>query len=535
MQAAFFALFVYLLFAALQRYEPLDLADGFFRFDPLAAAATMIAGREWIGPLALALVTVAATVALGRVWCGWVCPLGTLLEWCSFKSAERRARRLPQGLRRIKYVLLTVIVVMAVLGSLWLMVLDPISLLTRTATTTVIPAIAHGATAVESWLVQWPALEPVAFWADGLLRGRVLPVIEPRFGQTITLALVFAVVVGLGLLAGRFWCRYLCPLGALLGLLSKLALLRPVVGSACDRCGRCASACGLGAIELPATGAPTVAEGLEATQAAAMSGGDDARGAVVVSSECTMCLDCLVACPTPDAMRFGRAAATGGTTAGPWAAYDPGRRAFIGAAAAGVGATLLLSAGVRPAHPSPALLRPPGAQDEERFLSLCLRCSECMKVCPTSGLQPALLEGGLQALWTPVLVPRLGACDYGCHACGQTCPSGAIPELTLADKRSRVLGVAVIDRDRCLPWAQDTPCIVCQEMCPIADKAVVLDEGRYVPSPSGGDNWVTRPKVVVERCIGCGICEFKCPVAGTSAIVVERAPARIAQAGATTA
>jgi polyferredoxin len=500
-----FALFIYLLFAALQRYEPLDLADGFFRFDPLAALATMLAGRAWIGSFALALVTVAATVALGRVWCGWVCPLGTLLEWCSFRGAERRAWRLPEGLRRVKYVLLTVILVMAALGSLTLMVLDPLSLLTRTATTIVIPAIAHGVTAVERWLLQWPALEPAVSAVDDILRGTVVPVVEPRFAQTVALALVFTVVVGLGLLAGRFWCRYLCPLGALLGLVAKVAVLRPVVGSACDRCGRCASACRLGAIDLPVAGA---AEGR----------------AQVVSSECTMCLDCLVACPRPGAMAFGSAKA-----AGPWTAYDPGRRAFVGAAATGVGAAVLLAAGVRPAHPSPGLLRPPGAQDEDRFLSLCLRCTECMKVCPTSGLQPALLEGGLQALWTPVLVPRLGACDYGCHACGQTCPSGAIPELTLADKRTRVLGVAVIDRDRCLPWVQDTPCIVCQEMCPVPEKAIVLDEGRYVPSPSGGENWVARPSVVPELCIGCGICEFKCPVAGTSAIVVERTAPQLAR------
>jgi polyferredoxin len=508
-QAAFFTLFVYLLFAALQRYEPLTYADGFFRFDPLAALATMLAGREWIGTLALSLVTVVSAIALGRVWCGWVCPLGTLLEWCSFTSAARRERRLPQGLRRVKYVLLTAILAMAVFGSLTLMVLDPLSLLTRTATTTVIPALAHGVAAIETWLLQWPALEPAVSWVDGVLRGTVVPVIEPHFAQTVTMALVFAAVLGLGLLAGRFWCRYLCPLGALLALLAKVAVLRPVVGSACDRCGRCAAACGLGAIASPAAGAP------------------EAGRAQVVSSECTMCLDCLVACPTPGAMRFGRTEA-----AGPWAAYDPGRRAFVGAAAAGVGATLLLAAGVRPANPSPRLLRPPGSQDEDRFLSLCLRCTECVKVCPTSGLQPALLEGGLQAFWSPILVPRLGACDYGCNACGQTCPSGAIPELTLADKRTRVLGVAFIDRDRCLPWAQDTPCIVCQEMCPVPEKAIELGAGHYVPSPSGGENWVARPKVVAERCIGCGICEFKCPVAGPSAIVVERTAARVVPAGA---
>jgi polyferredoxin len=527
-QTLSFALFVYLLFAALQRYEPLTYADAFFRFDPLAALATMIAGRQWIQPLALALVTVAASVALGRVWCGWVCPLGTLLEWFSFAGARRRARRLPHGLRKVKYLLLAVILTMAALGSLTLMVLDPLSLLTRTATTVLIPALAHGVTAVESFLLRWPALEPAVSWTDRVLRGTVLPVIEPRFGQMLALTIVFALVLGLGLLAERFWCRYLCPLGALLGLLAKAAVLRPVVGPACDRCGRCATACRLGAIDLPPAGEPARGDDAPSTDAARASDVGPGDRALVVTSECTMCLDCLVACPKPDALGFGRARG-----AGPWRAYDPGRRAFVGAAAAGVGATLLLAAGVRPAHPSPSLLRPPGSQDEDRFLSLCLRCTECMKVCPTSGLQPALMEGGLQALWTPILVPRLGACDYGCNACGQTCPSGAIPPLTLDDKRARVLGIAVIDRDRCLPWAQDTPCIVCQEMCPVPDKAIELDEGRYVPSPSGGENWVTRPKVVVERCIGCGICEFKCPVTGTSAIVVERGSPRVARTSAT--
>ena len=527
-QVVTFALFVCLLFAALQRYDPLAWSDAFFRFDPLAALATMLAARAWIGALGLALVTVAATVVLGRIWCGWVCPLGTLLEWCSFRAARQRARRVPPGLRRVKYLVLTAIVAMAVLGDLTLMVLDPIALLTRTATTSVIPALTWAVTAAERLLLRWPALEPAVSRADAALRGSVVPVTQPRFTQSVVLLLVLVAVLALGALAGRFWCRYLCPLGALLGLLAKVAVLRPMVGSACDPCGRCAVACGLGAIELPSSGGAATTRGASAARRDVRATVGEARPvARVVSSECTMCLDCLVACPRPGAMAFGR-----GQAAGPWAAYDPGRRAFVGAAAAGVGATVLLASGVRAAQPGPRLLRPPGSQDEDRFLSLCLRCSECMKVCPTSGLQPALLEGGLQALWTPVLVPRLGYCDYGCNACGQTCPSGAIPELALDEKRAQVLGVAVIDRDRCLPWAQGTPCIVCQEMCPVPEKAIELDAGRLVPSPSGGENWVTRPHVVPARCIGCGICETKCPVAGAAAIVVERAAPRLARGGA---
>ena len=92
--------------------------------------------------------------------------------------------------------------------------------------------------------------------------------------------------------------------------------------------------------------------------------------------------------------------------------------------------------------------------------------------------------------------------------------------LGLEEKRRQVLGVAVIDRDRCLPWAQDTPCIVCQEMCPVADKAIVLSEPRLITRPDGTQDYLARPSVVARRCIGCGICEYKCPLQGTSAIVV---------------
>jgi ferredoxin len=239
-----------------------------------------------------------------------------------------------------------------------------------------------------------------------------------------------------------------------------------------------------------------------------------------------MCLDCFVACPEREAMSLGTS-----LRAAPWEEYDPGRRELLTAAAAGVGAVALLGTGVWRTTSSALLIRPPGAQDERAFLSRCLRCSECMKVCPTSGLQPALLEAGLEGLWTPVLASRLGYCDYSCTACGNVCPSGAIPRLPLEAKRKQVLGVAVIDRDRCLPWAQDTPCIVCQEMCPVAPKAVLLDERRVATQPDGRQDYVQRPRVLADRCIGCGICEYKCPVQGTAAIVVEAVNPAFAQGG----
>jgi ferredoxin len=142
-----------------------------------------------------------------------------------------------------------------------------------------------------------------------------------------------------------------------------------------------------------------------------------------------------------------------------------------------------------------------------------------MKICPTSGLQPALAEAGAEGIWTPVLMPRRGYCEYGCSACGEICPSDAIPTLTLEAKRTQVLGLARIDKDRCLPWAYDTPCIVCEEMCPIPEKAIRLEE-TIIRDKEGNEIRLQRPRVMRDLCIGCGICEYRCPMGGEAAIRV---------------
>ncbi|WP_318258779.1 4Fe-4S dicluster domain-containing protein [Geobacter anodireducens] len=155
-----------------------------------------------------------------------------------------------------------------------------------------------------------------------------------------------------------------------------------------------------------------------------------------------------------------------------------------------------------------------------------------MKVCLRSALYPAALQAGVEGVYTPVLIPRLGYCEYNCTLCGQVCPTGAIPNLPVPAKKREVIGKAVFDRNHCLPFAKKVNCIVCEEHCPIPAKAIrsrrVLDtddQGRQVE--------LLVPYVVDDLCNGCGICENVCPVEGKAGIdvfaVKDRTPLRDVQ------
>jgi ferredoxin len=236
----------------------------------------------------------------------------------------------------------------------------------------------------------------------------------------------------------------------------------------------------------------------------------------IMQSECTVCLDCMTSCK-PDDIRFRFRLKPAQREE-----FDLSRRAALGALATGAAGVLLLGTDLRLRQDNPWRIRPPGVTDEDVFLSTCIRCSQCMKICPTTALQPALTEAGLAGIWTPLVVPRVGYCDYGCTACGQVCPSGAIPLLNLEKKRLAVIGKASIDRNRCLPWASGVTCIVCEEMCPTPQKSIRLEEAEVIDS-IGQTSTVQRPSVLRDLCIGCGICEHYCPLEGSAAIRVYNA------------
>ena len=173
---------------------------------------------------------------------------------------------------------------------------------------------------------------------------------------------------------------------------------------------------------------------------------------------------------------------------------------------------------LREPAPDPELIRPPGALAEADFLAKCIRCGECMKACPTNTIQAAFLESGLQGMWSPLLKMRVGYCEYHCNLCSQVCPTGAIGKLPLERKQKVKIGLSMVDRNRCLPYAYGRACQTCYDQCPLPDKAIAM----VASEVKRGDKTLTlkQPQIVSKLCIGCGICENKCPVTGQAAIRV---------------
>lgn len=486
-QVASVALFFLLAFLTYRGVESLVPLDLYLRVNPLVALAAMIASRAFILTMALGVAALALGFVFGRAWCGWLCPLGAILDW--FTPKTRRVSETLRVWRGIKYIAFLVIAFAALMGNLTFLILDPITILNRTFSGAIMPALNVIIVGIETLAYPIAPLQPVFDWIEQNFRGTVLPAQQTFYQLGVLLAVFFVTIVALNWITSRFWCRYLCPLGAIYALQAKISWLRPRAVKDCSHCAACMRVCPTNAIAVTKT------------------------GFTVDPAECVVCFDCVAACPeSVIAITFG------GNRESDRASFDLSRRHLIMSAAMGVASVALFRSAPTARRDDPFLVRPPGAREND-FLVKCIRCAECVKLCPTGGLQPSLFESGLEGFWTPILVSRLGYCDFSCNACGQICPTGAIPPLTLNEKHKEIIGVAYIDQNRCIPWASYRPCVVCEEMCPVPEKAVKMDEVD-VSAPDGTRVHVQRPRVQQDLCIGCGICEYQCPLVGPAAIRV---------------
>ncbi|MCL5023722.1 MAG: 4Fe-4S binding protein [Nitrospirae bacterium] len=462
----------------------------FLDFDPLIFITTIFSAHAAAKSFYLSIVLIAVTLLLGRVFCGWVCPLGTLHNMVGSLKRARLASP-ARNWHRVKYYVLIAVLASSLFTLQLAGIADPLSFLIRSLSVGINPPFNYGTRSVFDMLydLNVRGIVDVSEFLYSLLKKYVLSFQQPFYRQSVFIGSLFLFVLVLNLVEKRFWCRYLCPLGALLGLLSRFSLLRRSVSEGCTSCGACAMAC----------------QG---------NASPDKKGEWQ-DAECYYCWNCDDICPQ-NAVGFGFS----GKKAA--ASLDLGRRKVITSALSGIVAVPLLRSIplAKPGFSNPLLIRPPGSLEEREFLKRCVKCGECMKVCITNGLQPTLLEAGLEGIWSPVLVPGIGYCEYRCTLCGQVCPTGAIKKLGLQEKMKTKIGLAMIDKGRCLPYAHATPCIVCEEVCPTPKKAIWFEEAR-AKDRQGREKVLKQPRVDLELCIGCGICEAKCPVTGRPAIYIS--------------
>ncbi len=455
-----------------------------FRLDPLVLATMVLAKKAVFALLWPSLIVVGLTLFLGRVFCSWICPMGTLIDISG--------HMIPVGnkkvqLRYLKYCILVVTLIGAPFGFQLIGFADPFSLLVRGMSFTIDPMMNFLVCGFfDSIYVsgpQWVSnmTEPVY----GLFKTFILPFRQSFFYLSFLSFVCLIVIFILEFWGKRFWCRNLCPLGALLALISKCAFLKRIPIKACKNCELCQTACPMDAVK------------------------DDKK---LLFEECNLCMNCLEFCPNSiTTFKFGIPKAP--------SKIDISRRKLITAGVVGLALPAIARTQAISKMPDNDLIRPPGALDEADFLATCVRCGECMKVCIKNGLQPLFMEKGIEGMFTPKLVPRLGYCEYNCTLCSQVCPTGAIQRLDLKQKHAFVMGKAYFDLNRCLVYAKKQLCIVCEEHCPIHDKAIKFTKV-MIQNVHGENKILKQPYVVEKNCIGCGICEYVCPVPGESAIRV---------------
>lgn len=461
----------------------------FLDFDPLIFVTTLLSAHAVAKAFYLSLTLVVATLVLGRVFCGWVCPLGTVNNMIGALK-KRRPHAKIRDWYRVKYYILIFLLASSLLTLQFVGIMDPLSLLIRSLSISVYPFVDYGVRsffdAIYDLNIKGAVDASEAVYS--FLKKNLLSFDQPLYNQNIFIGGIFITVLGLNLVEKRFWCRYLCPLGALLGILSRYSLLKRSVSEGCTSCGACNADC-------QGSAAPDQKEAWRNT-------------------ECFYCLNCDDICPS-NAVAFG-------FSKGRSPSMDLGRRRVLMSMILGMTSVPLIRSNPlsKPLYSNPALLRPPGSLEEKEFLKRCVKCGECMKVCITNGLQPTLFEAGLEGIWSPVLVPRIGYCEYRCTLCGQVCPTGAIKKVDLREKAKIRIGLAMIDKGRCLPYAHSTACIVCEEVCPTPKKAIWFEKAR-AKDREGRERELKQPRVDLELCIGCGICETKCPVIDRPAISVS--------------
>ena len=435
------------------------------------------------------------TLVLGRLYCSVICPLGVLQDvfaWFGKKAKKNRYTYSPAK-TWLRYIMLALFVIAMVMGGgIFASVIAPYSAFGRIVSN---------------------LLQPIWKWGNNFLaylaeRADSYAFYETEiwFKSSITLGIAVATLLILLVLAwrgGRTYCNTICPVGTVLGFLSRFSWLRPVIDTdKCIDCGLCAKNCKASCI--------------------------DVASHQVDMSRCVACMDCIGKCKK-GAIRYDHAPANTCSKCSKTATPDEtepsaSRRAFLASGAMLVAASTIkaqkmkVDGGLAAIEDKVAPQRqqhilPAGAMSARHFAQHCTSCQLCVSVCPNDVLRPS---SNLERLTQPEMSYERGYCRPECTKCSDVCPTGAIKPISREDKSSRQIGHAVLIEKNCISMTNGTRCGNCARHCPVgAIQMLPMNED------GNGRRRKQMPVINIERCIGCGACENLCPARPFSAIYVE--------------
>lgn len=438
--------------------------------------------------VAVVVLLVAMTLLLGRVYCSVICPLGVMQDVVSWISGRRKKKKYrfsysPEK-KYLRYGMLALFVVALVagIGSVAAL-LAPYSSYGRIASNLFAPVYQLGNN-VLAYLAE--RMDSYAFYSTDVWIKSM-----PTF---IIAALTFIIICILAWRNGRTYCNTICPVGTVLGFLSRFSLLRVSIDAEkCNACGLCSRKC-----------------------KAACINGDRHE---VDYSRCVACMDCIDTCKH-GAISFGmRKKAKKNEEE---KAVDGSLRTFLTVSAATMataavkaqekkvdGGLAVIEDKQKPERKTPIV--PAGADSQRHFFQHCTACQLCVSVCPNGVLRPSTK---LDTLMQPEMSYERGYCRPECTKCSDVCPAGAITKITDVEKSSIQIGHAVWVKKNCIPLTDGVECGNCARHCPTG--AIQM-----VPSKADDPNSPKIPVVNTARCIGCGACENLCPARPFSAIYVE--------------
>jgi len=442
------------------------------------------------GSFGILVILLLLTLLFGRVYCSVICPMGVFQDVVS-RVAKRfnrkRKYRFSPEKRGLRYGMLAAVVLTYFSGfTVLLSLLEPYSAYGRMTNHLLRPVYMAGNNLLA---VVFNHFDNFAFYHTEIFMLGLL--------SLVTAILTFLVIGFLAWKYGRTYCNTFCPVGTILGLVSRFAMFRVrIKEESCNNCGLCSMNCKASCI--------------------------DSKNEKVDNSRCVGCFNCLTVCKKKAVKyEFAWKKEKKVTVETPEVStLNSSKRRFFSILGVAVVAatTQLYAKGLthlstnvpwKKKHP----LSPPGSLSAEHLLHHCTACHLCVAKCPSRVLKPALGEYGLGGVMQPVMDFQHGFCNYDCTLCSEVCPNGALRRLTQEEKHTLQMGRVVFLRSNCVVYTDETFCGACSEHCPT--QAVAM-----VPYKNG----LTIPSVNPDICVGCGGCEYVCPAKPYRAIYVEGNP-----------